>query len=255
MMHYHGTPIGGKSAGAAEFIAGRFVLVPWKRPDDLLKAMECSRGFVIDNSAFSFWSTHEAPDWQEYVAWLHSFARHPRFHWAIIPDVIDGGERENDALLQQWFTWNGQAAKASGVMVRGVPVWHMHESLDRLFRLCRNYSRVAIGSSGQWPTPGVGGWWDRMDEAFDRIIDGQGYPIAKIHGLRMLRRDIIERYPLASADSTNAVQNGARESLKIGTDTAWGAMTLARRIEQSQSPSSWVKSKAEQGDLFAKVAQ
>lgn len=241
MIHYHGTPIGGKAHESAAFMDGKFVLIPWKNKCDLERAMECSQGFVVDNSAFSFWSTKEKPDWENYVHWVHSFARHPRFHWAIIPDVIDGDERENDELIDQWFRWNGKAALKSGFTVSGVPVWHMHESLDRLFRLCHNYKTVAIGSSGQWPTPGVGGWWDRMDEAFDRIIDEQGYPITKIHGLRMLRRDIIERYPLSSADSTNAAQNGNREGDKIGCGTFWGQMTLARRIEQAQSPSRWAK--------------
>lgn len=231
MIHYHGTPIGGKAHEAANFMDGRFVLIPWKNKDDLSRAMECSRGFIIDNSAFSFWSTKETPDWRLYANWVNETARHPRFNWAIIPDVIDGSEEENDSLIESWKSWSS---------VEGVPVWHMHENLDRLFRLCCNYDRVAIGSSGQWPTPGVGSWWDRMDEAFDRIVDEQGYPIAKIHGLRMLRRDIIERYPLASADSTNAAQNGNREGKKIECGTFWGQMTLARRIEQAQSPSKWI---------------
>ena len=240
MIHYHGTPVGGKAHEAASFMDGKFVLIPWKNKDDLVRAMECSRGFIIDNSAFSFWSTKESPDWRDYAKWVNQVSNHPRFNWAIIPDVIDGSEEENDCLIEMWKSWS---------CVQGVPVWHMHESLDRLFRLCHNYGRVAIGSSGQWPTPGVGGWWDRMDEAFDRITDGQGYPIAKIHGLRMLRRDIIERYPLSSADSTNAAQNGNREGNKIGCGTFWGQMTLARRIEQAQSPSKWTAQRQTQFEL------
>jgi len=106
-----------------------------------------------------------------------------------------------------------------------------------LLWLVLNWERVAIGSSGQWSNPGQSdGWWDRMDEAFNAIcVDG--YPLAKIHGLRMLRRDIIERYPFASCDSTNAVQNGSREAAKNNVDSSWGQQTIARRIEAAQSPS------------------
>lgn len=234
MIHYHGTPIGGKRARADEFASGRFLLVPWKRPEDLERASELSRGFIIDNSAFSFWATGERPDWSEYVSWCRDISRSPRFHFALIPDVIDGTEAENDELIANW-----------SVEIAGCPVWHLHESLDRLDGLLR-WGRVAIGSSGQWPTPGVGDWWQRMDEAFEAICDSDGFPRTKVHGLRMLRSDIVARYPFSSADSTNAVQNGAREAEKNGVDSLWGSMTIARRIEQVQSPSRFVRSDVRQ---------
>lgn len=232
MKHYHGTPIGGTRATADEFARGRLLLVPWKRPEDLQRAMDFSRGFIVDNSAFSFWTTGEQPDWSEYIAWCQAFARHPRFEWALIPDVIDGTEEQNNELIGLWVRGSNAA---------GVPVWHLHESIKRLDWLCLMWERVALGSSGKWPNPGVGDWWDRMDEAFDAICDADGYPKAKIHGLRMLRSDIVERYPFASCDSTNAVQNGVREAQKNGVDALWGRMTIARRMELAQSPSRWVR--------------
>lgn len=234
MIHYHGTPIGGKADSAARFMTGRFVLIPWKSPGDLAKAMECSRGFVVDNSAFSFWSSGEKPNWFDYMKWVDSFCRHPRFGWCIIPDVIDGSESENDMLIDRWHRWMGQLK--SGKRLNGVPVWHMHESIDRLRKMARLWPRIAIGSSGEWPTPGVGRWWDRMDEAVSSIIDEDGYPICKIHGLRMLRGDIVERYPFSSCDSTNAAQNGCTVGKKLGVETLWGQTVIAERTESRQSP-------------------
>jgi len=229
MKHYHGTPIGGKKAKSIDFIESKFVLIPWKRPDDLEFAMEYSKGFIVDNSAFSFWSSGENPKWSDYVCWVKEFCNHPRFEFALIPDVIDGDTAENNRLIDFWQ----RVAKN----VPACPVWHLHESIDRLLWLVLNWERVAIGSSGQWSNPGQSdGWWERMDEAFNAIcVDG--YPLAKIHGLRMLRRDIIERYPFASCDSTNAVQNGSREAAKNNVDSSWGQQTIARRIEAAQSPS------------------
>lgn len=245
MNHYHGTPIGGKAADADAFCEGRCLLIPWKRPDDLERAMEFSRGFIADNSAYTFWRTGEEPNWSDYPKWLKGFARHPRFHFAFIMDAIDGSEKDNDDLIKLWdkLAWHP-------IHIKGVPVWHMHESIDRLIRLAKRWGDIAIGSSGQWPNPGVGSWWDRMDEAFDAITDEDGYPIAKVRGLRMLRRDIIERYPFASCDSTNAVQNGSREAQKNGVDRLWGCQTIARRTEQVISPSIWNRKQRQQADLF-----
>jgi hypothetical protein len=55
-------------------------------------------------------------------------------------DVIDGGEDENEALLDEWP--HGE--------FYGVPVWHMNESDERFIRLCNEYPRVAIGSCGDY---------------------------------------------------------------------------------------------------------
>ena len=236
MHHYHGTPIGGTRASADEFATGRFVLIPWKRPEDLQRAMTLSRGFIVDNSAYSFWRNGHKPNWMEYIDWCRSFARHPRFQFALIPDVIDGTEEENDNLLRLWdrVGW-------TPIKITGCPVWHLHKSLERLDRLCDRFDHVALGSSGAWSIPGLESWFDRMDDAWDVICDDDGQPRAKTHGLRMLRSDIVSRYPFASCDSTNAVQNGIREAKKNGVDGGWGKATIARRIEMVQSPSTWVR--------------
>lgn len=243
MKHYHGTPIGGKRANADEFCEGRFVLIPWKRPEDLERALSLSRGVIVDNSAFSFWSTGETPDWNDYLKWCQSIANHPRFEFAIVPDVIDGTEKENDDLIKWWNSKSRHNPK-----IRSCVVWHLHESLDRLNRLVRSHWEfVALGSSGEFASPGQSdGWWARMDEAFSVICGDDGIPKKRIHGLRMLRPEIVKRYPFASCDSTNAVQNGTRESLKNNVDALWGKQTIARRIELSQSPSVWFKSEVQE---------
>lgn len=242
MKHYHGTPLGGKRQDAAAFCEGRFVLIPWKRPEDLERAMECSRGFCVDNSAFTFWRTGESPNWLDYIKWVKGFARHPRFEFALIPDVIDGDEKQNDELIKLWdkHAWYP-------VRILGAPVWHLHESFERLERLVNGrWPIVALGSSGEWKTPGTASWNERMNEAFRVICDDDGYPRCKIHGLRMLDGDIVRRYPFASCDSTNAAQNGVREGRKVGGDSLWGKMTIANRLERNQSPSRWSGAEVQQ---------
>lgn len=153
--------------------------------------------------------------------------------FAIIPDVIGGTEAENDALLDEWpfgTFW-------------GTPVWHMHEEVSRLKRLCTDYPRVALGSSGKWGTPGTLPWWQRMAEAMDAVCDDQGRPPCKLHGLRMLNPEVFTRLPLASADSVNVARNIKYDVAWKGTyqppDKDWKALVLAARIESHQSASHW----------------
>lgn len=229
MIHYHGTPCGGKREDVARFLAGRHALIPWPRHEDIFTASEVCQSFVVDNGAFSAWrSGQPITDWKPYYEWVNEWRRHPAFDWAIIPDVIDGDEGDNDALLAEW-----------PFPECGVPVWHLHESIHRLGHLAANYSRVALGSSGKWKDPGTLDWWNRVSEAMDAICDHQMRPVTKLHGLRMLDTEIFSRIPLSSADSTNASVNGSRKARQCGCNTLTGQTIIADRIESHQSASCW----------------
>ncbi len=175
MIHYHGTPVGGSRQDAARFLAGRHALVPFPRKDDLGAVAETCQSFVFDNGAFSVWKKGGTLDVDGYIRWADDWHRHPGFDWALIPDVIEGDEEANDRLLEDW-----------PAHLPGAPVWHMHESLGRLQRLCREWRTVALGSSGDWPTPGANRWWERMTLAMDAICDQDGRPPCRLHGLRMM---------------------------------------------------------------------
>ena len=230
MIHYHGTPCGGKREDVARFLSGRHALIPCGRTEDLGTASEVCQTFVLDNGAFTAWrSGKPIQDWHEYYRFVDEWRRHPAFRWAIIPDVINGDEADNDELLACW-----------PYDECGVPVWHLHESLDRLYRLVSAYPTVALGSSGQWAVPGDEAWWERMAEAMEVACDDSGRPLCKLHGLRMLNPEVFGRLPLASADSTNAVQNGSRTANRVGCNTLTGMTIIADRIESHQSAATWV---------------
>jgi hypothetical protein len=159
----------------------------------------------------------------------------------VIPDVIDGDERANDDLVAQW-----------PFRTAGVPVWHLHESIARLQGLAATWPRIAFGSSGAYSTPGVPKWWARMNEALLAICK-DGRPITKLHGLRMLRPDLFEHIPLASADSAGV-------SRSVGT-TNWGgayrqasdlvkALVLIDSYESKNSAPVWTGI-PQQEELFA----
>lgn len=240
MIHYHGTPCGGPREQVARFLRGRHALVPFVRPEDIATAADECQSFCVDNGAFTAWKQGVTINWQEYYDFCDQWHRHPAFDWAIIPDVIDGTEDENDALLDQW---PGH--------IEGVPVWHMGESLERLERLC-SWPRMAIGSSGDYAVVGDDKWWHRMSQAMSVICDDLGRPRSKLHGLRMLDPAIFRHLPLASADSTNVVRNanlikryGNYPSPNISTRM----MSNAERIEIHQSAVVWLPSDSQQ-ELF-----
>ena len=231
MIAYHGTPVGGGRLDAAKFLQGRHALVPFPRQDDMGVVAEVCQSFVFDNGAFSIWMKGGKLDVEGYTAWVEQWYRHPGFDWALIPDVIDGDEEANDRLLEQWPDH-----------LPGVPVWHLHESIERLVRLASNWKTVAFGSSGQWRSPGTAAWWKRMAAAMDAICDDQGRPQCRLHGLRMLDPAIFTQLPFASADSTNAAVNGgsiSRFGMYTPPTAGQRAAVIADRIESHTSNPIW----------------
>lgn len=231
MITYHGGPIT-PDVVAASFWKGRHGLISFAHPDQVTIVASAADSFVLDNGAFSMWRVGKKPDWNLYYRWVAEWKQHPGFDWAIIPDVIDGTEQQNDALLSEW-----------PYPTIGVPVWHLHESLERLEILITSFPRVAFGSSGKWANPGTKDWWIRMEEAMKVACDERGRPISKLHGLRMLRRSILARIPFSSADSSTVARN-------IGIDKNWKgylqprnkqvrAFTLGSNLETVDHASVW----------------
>lgn len=247
MIHYHGSPCSGVADQVGRFYAGRHAMVSFAYPDQLPIIADVAQSFVLDNGAFTAWKQGRPMDVEAYIDWCDEWHRHPGFQWALIPDVIDGTPRENDYLVGKW---KGGLVTCG---IRGVPVWHLHEPIQRLTSLMSWWPKVAIGSSGKWSQPGNEAWWERMEEVMPRICDEKGRPYRPLHGLRMLNPDIFTRLPFASADSTNAAQNAGASS-RFGMYVplqAWQrANVIADRIEAHNSAAAWVKPEEDQLDLF-----
>jgi len=241
VIHYHG---GRHSTWqiAVEIWKRRHALISFADPEQVAIAAEVAQSFALDNGAFSVWKQGIKVNWLAYYQWVEKWWRHPGFDWALIPDVIEGDEAANDALVADWPF--GQVA--------GVPVWHFHESVGRLARLTAGWPRVALGSSGEYSTVGTPKWWSRMQQIMETACDGCGMPRVKLHGLRMLRPAICKHLPLASADSAGV-------SRGVGT-TNWGgcyrqasasvkAHVLVDSYESAQSAAVWAGVPAQE-ELF-----
>jgi hypothetical protein len=228
VIHYHGGPITPETC-AYHAWRGRHACVSFADPRQIGLAASICQTFMLDNGAFSLWRKGHATDWPGYYEWCDEWLAHPACDWAVIPDVIDGSEAENDALLLEWPFGH-----------RGVPVWHLNESPGRLVRLAGEWPRVALGSADEWDVSVPSKCLERLYDVLPAICR-RGQPLVKLHGLRMLSHRIVTAVPLASADSTNVARN-------IGIDKNWAggvyapatnetrAMVLAERIESHQSP-------------------
>lgn len=216
--------------------AGRHAMVSFEHPDQIEVAAEVCQSVVLDNGAFSAWKQQKPHDFAGYAAWAANWLKHPAVDWCVIPDVIDGDEGENNALLESWPL----------PPALSVPVWHYHETTARLVWLCRKYPRVALGSSGEYRDPGSDKWWERTAQAMKWICDAEGRPFAKLHGLRMLDPVIFSHLPLSSADSCNVARN-------VGLDAKWNgpyaprsravrAQIMMDRIEGHASAARWCSS-------------
>lgn len=242
MIHYHGTPIGGKSTDAGEILRGRHGLVSFANQQHLPIVLDVCQSFVLDNGAFTKWKKDGGMvDFDAYAAWVGLYHKHPGFDWCLIPDTIDGVEIINKTLTQRWLVEYGH--------IKGVPVWHLHESFDYLDYLLSSFDIVALGSSGEWPNPRANKWWDRMEEVMEVCCDSKGRPRAKLHGLRMLDPRVFTKLPLSSADSTNAGRNNNQMN-RFGSyphpSAGHRAATIAARIESFNSAPVWARDKQEE---------
>lgn len=235
MIHYHGTPMT-PVADMVKSFAKRHAMVSFEHPQQMEICAEICQSVALDNGAFSAWKREKAHDFNGYTAWCEKWLKHPAVDWAVIPDVIDGDEADNDRLLDAW----------PFPPAVSVPVWHMHEDPARAGRLADEFPRIALGSSGKFSVVGTGQWWQRMAEVMTWLCDDEGWPRVKIHGLRMLNPGVFSKLPLASADSCNVARN-------VGIDSAWRgtyqpasravrALILMDRIESHASSAYWSES-------------
>lgn len=251
MIHYHGGPIWPQSAAVTLWTA-RHGMTSFEHPTQTALMAEICQTFVFDCGAFSKWKAGDGVvDVAAYAEWVRSYERHPGFDWAIVPDVIDGSEYDNDQMIAKWLSKERMRCPS-------VPVWHLHESFERLERLIQGvlggvWCRVALGSSGRWATPGTPDWWARMDEVREVLCDEHGRPKVKLHGLRMLNPTIFSHVPLSSADSCNV-------ALNIGKDVKWTgtyqpltesmrSLVLAERIERHAAARTWSRRAGVQQNL------
>lgn len=235
MIPYYGLPITPETAAVVALQAGH-AFPSFSDSRNMALIVAVCQSFAVDNGAYSAWKAgRPITDWTPFYKWAAACARIPSCDFVVVPDVIDGDEAANDALLADcplspWI---------------GAPVWHLHESFDRLERLALVYPRICFGSSGEFAKLKTPAWWDRINQAMRVVCNDDGEPLVKLHGLRMLDPAIFTQMPFSSADSTNIARN-------IGIDKRWKngnylpptkearAAVMRARVESHNAPARWV---------------
>lgn len=98
MIHYHGGPITPDTCAMRAW-KGRHAFISFAHSGQINLAAEYCQSFALDNGAFTAWKAagKNKIDWSDYYEFVARWKNQPGLDFAIIPDVIDGGEEENDA--------------------------------------------------------------------------------------------------------------------------------------------------------------
>jgi hypothetical protein len=195
-LHYHGGPFTPMPALYA--LAGRHFCVSHAYPQQVARMHEIGQSVMLDNGAFSKWKSGKATDWTAFYVWADQWMHTPTT-WAVVPDEIDAGSQQQDALLREWPHCKRQAS----------PVWHMDEPVARLLRLCEEgWDRVSVGSTAEYAVVMSEPWERRMDEAWNTIAGtfGRAPRLHMLRGMQLSGR----RWPFYSLDSTDIAQNHNR---------------------------------------------
>lgn len=139
MIHFHGGPITPDTC-ALKAWKGRHAFISFANPSQLALASEVTQSFALDNGAFSFWDKGHPVNWYDYYEFVKKWMNHPRFAFAVIPDVIGGTSEENDELIAEWphgkfvgapgwHHWGNQSESAAVELIPGavVPVTNNRE--------------------------------------------------------------------------------------------------------------------------------
>jgi hypothetical protein len=229
-VKFHGTPI--TPSAVLLTLAGKNFCVSYARPDQVEIVHQIGQSVLLDNGAFTAHTKGPPTDWPGYYSWCDRWLDHPTT-WAVIPDEIDAGSQQQDALLKEWPHGD-----------RGAPVWHSGEPLDRLYRLCDEWPRVCVGSTDEHWQVLSPSWRRRMDEAFNGIaLRHRRMPW--LHMLRGMQLATTGGYPFASLDSTDVARNHNRP--------ANIARAMADRWDAAQCPARWTPRLAHP-DIFDEVA-
>jgi hypothetical protein len=188
-VHYHGTPITPNRV-LIEEMAGANFFVSYAAAAQLRLCHEIGQLVHIDWPAYSIWKQGITPDLEAYYAFIEPWLEYITTT-ATIPDFIEADEAENSRLVRAWPFRKE----------KGLPVYHMHESIDRLIALIDVFPWVAIGSSGQYAEVLSPQWERRMDEIFRHILRVFGR-IPRLHMMRgMQLLNSKKRWPFFSGDS------------------------------------------------------
>lgn len=145
---------------------------------------------MIDSGAYTAFTRGEEIDVDEYIEFCHKLLEH--FPHAVIVnlDVIGDGA----ASYRNW-----RIIRKAGL--DPLPVYHVVTEVKWLHKYLDRTDHVGIGAIANMITSKRRISLDRIWR--DHLVDRQGMPIAKVHGMGITGFELMRRYPWHSVDSTS----------------------------------------------------
>jgi hypothetical protein len=222
-----GTPVTPKALFPS--LAGSSFCVSHADPRDLGRAIEFvgeDEILVLDNGAFTHWRQGRgAIDRKAFWAWANSAQAMSSQAVAVVPDVIEGSERENIFEIS-WALREGLADYPE----RTMSIWHLNESLEFLETQARLMNFVGFGSCAEFDVQRKrADYLARIREASE-VLDQVERDYNRRPWIHLMRGLGIfgELTRFESADSTNIAVNHSRYKSEHGDDRA---AFLKRRIQ------------------------
>lgn len=222
----HGTPI--TPNALLEQLRGESFCVSFAAPaqiERVIPLQDKNGMLMLDNGAFSIWKSGKGKvDQQAFFAWANQIQARCEVAVAVIPDVIEGSEEQN------WIEAGAAVHKWSAYPERLMFVWHMNDSIETLFKACRLFNFVAIGSCAEYDVQrSKGAYLKRLQEASMAIdaveaLYGRRPWVHLMRGLAVLPAAV----RFNSADSTNVARNHCRTNGQPGH-----VAKMANRIRSS----------------------
>jgi hypothetical protein len=215
-----GTPVTPKALLPS--LAGSSFCVSHADPRDLDRVIELvgeDEILVLDNGAFTHWRQGRGQiDRNEFWTWANTAQDYSPQAIAVIPDVIEGSEKEN--LLEVSWALREELAEFPA---RTMAIWHLDESLDQLRKLCRLMNFVGFGSCQKFDVTGTTeerlAYRARIAEA-SAVVDQVEHDHGRRPWIHLMRGLGVfpEFTRFESADSTNIAVNHTRLKAEHGDD-------------------------------------
>lgn len=179
------------------------------------------RKIFVDSGAFTAWTKGKTINVDEYIDWINKNNKYINLYGQIdyIPgDIVNGATKEEveEAAKKTWENYLYMRPKMKnpeGLLYTfhvGEPYQYLKQALEWTDENGNYIPYIALG--------GMVGKTREVKESFLEqcftIIKQSSNPNVKVHAFGMTSFDLLEQYPITSADSTSWIMTGANGGIK-----------------------------------------
>ena len=162
-----------------------------KKANKLMDLLPRFKGFLLDSGAFTFrQNADKKANWEQYTEEYADFINHHKIDLFFELDIDSEIGYDNVLILRNKLErlTNKQC----------IPVWHKNRGKEEFFKMCQEYSYVAIGG-----LVGSKNSNTSIVKYLPWFIDTAHSYKAKIHGLGLTGMDSLRQFKFDSVDSTS----------------------------------------------------